>query len=71
LPGALRAARRGGEFKLSYQHQWERIVKALRDGGPMPASVEDGREAARVVTAALSSSREGSPVRLVPPLRSA
>jgi predicted dehydrogenase len=68
LPGALRAARKGGEFKLSYQHQWERIVKALHDGGPMPASVEDGREAARVVLAALSSSQDGSAVRLGPSL---
>jgi predicted dehydrogenase len=67
LPGALRAARGGGDFKESYVRQWRRIVSALADDGAMPASVEDGRQAAAVVAAALHSAAEGSIVVPVPP----
>jgi myo-inositol 2-dehydrogenase / D-chiro-inositol 1-dehydrogenase len=60
LPAALRAASGGGDFKHSYVHQWRRIVAALADGGAMPASTEDGRQAARIVAAARQSAEEGS-----------
>lgn len=75
LPGALRAARGGGDFRMSYVHEWERILSAISGGGPMPASVEDGRQAAAAVLAALRSAEEGgrsaalrppAPLRLEP-----
>ena len=62
LPAAVRAARRGGEFRLSYVHQWETIVEALTHGGPLPASLHDGRQAAAVLQAAIRSTEAGRPV---------
>ena len=67
LPAALKAARQGGDFQASYSRQWGRIVGALRGGEPMPASLSDGREALRIVLAALRSSQEGSVVSLATP----
>ena len=67
LPAALKAARQGGDFQASYSRQWGRIIGALRGGEPMPASVSDGREALRIVLAALRSSQEGSVVSLTTP----
>jgi myo-inositol 2-dehydrogenase / D-chiro-inositol 1-dehydrogenase len=64
LPAALQAARGGGDFKMSYVHQWERILAALRERGAMPASVHDGRQAAAIVLAALQASRGGAAVSL-------
>ncbi len=67
LPAALRAARQGGDFQGSYAREWKRIVGALATGRPMPASVQDGREAFRIVEAALKSSQEGRIVALSSP----
>jgi len=64
LPAAVKAARQGGDFLASYCHQWEGILEALRAGGPMPASVDDGRVAVRIVLAALRSSQEGKAVSM-------
>ena len=61
LPAALRSMRDGGDFKLSYRRQWERILRALADGSPMPATVEDGRQAAAIVLAALRAASDGRP----------
>jgi predicted dehydrogenase len=58
LPAAFHAARRGGDFQMSYVHEWEHIVTALRQGSAMPASVHDGRQAAAILLAALRSSHE-------------
>ena len=66
LPAALKAACGGGDFQRSYVHEWERIARALVTGQPMPASVYDGRQAARIVDAALRSSEEGTVVSLAP-----
>jgi myo-inositol 2-dehydrogenase / D-chiro-inositol 1-dehydrogenase len=66
LPAALRAARGGGDFTLSYRHEWSRIVSALASGNPMPASVADGRQAAAVVLAALQSAGDGGVVTPAP-----
>ena len=62
LPAAYRAARGGGDFRLSYAHQWQAIVEALTLGGPLPASIHDGRQAAAVLQAAVRSTEEGRPV---------
>ena len=67
IPAVLRVARRGGDFRMSYMHEWERIRDALATGAAMPATVEDGRQAAAVVLAALSSSQERRPVAPEPP----
>ena len=67
LPGALLAARGGGDFMLSYAHQWERILRALAGGGPMPASIQDGRQAAAAVLAALRSISDGGAASPAPP----
>jgi UDP-N-acetylglucosamine 3-dehydrogenase len=66
LPGALNSARHGGDFRMSYQRQWEHIAEALRTGRPMPATVHDGRQAVRIVLAALQSSQEGCVVSVNP-----
>jgi predicted dehydrogenase len=62
LPAAFQAARGGGDFRMSYLRQWESIVAALTHGGPMPASIHDGRQAAAVLQAALQSAEEGRAV---------
>lgn len=67
LPDALRAARGGGDFTMSYVHEWQRIAEALREGGPMPATVADGRQAAAVLAAAMQSEAEGTAVTVAQP----
>jgi predicted dehydrogenase len=68
LPAAANAARKGGDFAMSYGYEWEQIIGSLRTGAPMPCSVYDGRQAVRIVLAALRSSQEGTVVSLaVPP----
>jgi predicted dehydrogenase len=62
LPAAFRAARGGGDFRMSYGRQWEGIVEALTRGGPVPATVHDGRQAAAVLQAALRSAEEARAV---------
>ncbi len=62
IPAVIRAAREGGDFRMSYAHQWARVVAALRSGDSMPASVHDGRQAAAIVLAALRSAEQGAPV---------
>jgi len=60
LPATLRAALKGGDYLASYREQWERIVGALRYEGAMPCSMDDGREAVRIVLAALRSAQQDS-----------
>ncbi|MGQ0657623.1 MAG: Gfo/Idh/MocA family protein [Chromatiales bacterium] len=60
LPATVRAALKGGDYLASYRQQWERIIGALRCGGPMPCSIDDGREAVRIVLAALRSAQQDS-----------
>ena len=64
LPDAFKAARNGGDWRGSYVYEWECIVAALATGNPMPASVHDGRQAVRIVEAALRSSQENRAVAL-------
>ncbi len=60
LPATVRAALKGGDYLASYRQQWERIIEALRGGDPMPCSMDDGREAVRIVLAALGSAQRDS-----------
>ena len=62
LPSAFSAARQGGDFRASYTRQWERILLGIHTGAAVPASLEDGRQAAWVVCAALQSIADGSPM---------
>ena len=62
IPAVLRAARGGGDVQMSYTHEWQRVLDALPTGGAMPATVEDGRQAAAIILAALRSSEERRPV---------
>ena len=47
---------------MSYVREWESIVAGLTRGGPMPASIYDGRQSAAVIQAALRSAEEGRAV---------
>ena len=71
FPAAFRAARGGGDFRMSYVYEWQRILEALARGGPMPASIYDGRQAAAVLQAAVRSAAEGRAVAPVSPSVSA
>lgn len=67
LPAALGAARGGGDFRMSYVHQWKDIVAALTHRAPLPASISDGRQAAAVLHAALRSTETRRAVAPLPP----
>ena len=55
LPGALVAARAGGDFLGSYTAHWEATAAALRSGSPPPASLDDGLRALALALAAVES----------------
>ena len=67
LPAALRSARAGGDFRMSYVHEWRGILEALAHDGPMPATLHDGRQAAAVLQAAARSAVEARPISLAVP----
>ena len=52
LPEAWPILRRGGDFKESYRQEWIALADAIGDQQSPLATVEDGREALRVVLAA-------------------
>jgi predicted dehydrogenase len=54
FPGAMKAARHGGDFLDSYRIHWLRFLSSIRSGEP-PASLEDGRESLRIALAAIES----------------
>lgn len=64
LPTALHNLRRGGDFKTSYRTQWEHFLEAIRTGGPIGCTLEDGRAALETALAAVESAASGLPVRL-------
>ena len=57
LPGAAKAARRGGDYVDSYRTHWLRFLESMRGGEP-PATLQDGREAVRIAVAAIESSHD-------------
>ncbi len=62
LPGALRPARRGGDFAGSYRGEWRAFCESVRGGPPPQCSLDDGRRAVAVALAAVASARRGEPV---------
>jgi myo-inositol 2-dehydrogenase / D-chiro-inositol 1-dehydrogenase len=64
LARAAPALRRGGDFALAYQTEWRQFVEAIRLDGPIECGFEDGREAARILLAAIESSETGETVRV-------
>jgi predicted dehydrogenase len=64
LPTALRNLRQGGDFKTSYRAQWEHFLHAIRTGGPVGCTLEDGRAALQTALGAVESAASGRPVRL-------
>jgi len=64
LPTGLGNLRRGGEFRTSYRDEWQHFVNAIKTGGPVGCSLEDGRAALQTALAAVESAVTGRPVRL-------
>jgi predicted dehydrogenase len=64
LPTALRLARQGGDYKLSYRRQWKRIIDAIDGAAEAPCTVEEAARAVEVAAAAVESSKLGSAVNL-------
>ena len=64
-PGeSLRAVRRGGDYRLSYEEQWRHFAEAIRrDFMPSP-SLADGRAALEIALGALESAATGTPVSI-------
>jgi len=62
LPTVVRVGRAGGDFLLSYRHQWDRVIRRVRQGQAPDATFEDGRDALRVVRAAIQSVETNRPV---------
>jgi predicted dehydrogenase len=58
VPHALRARKLGGDYVASYTAQWEHFLGAIRDGGALRCTVEDGYRAV-LATAAARRSIEG------------
>lgn len=67
LPGAVSARLRGGDFLLTYQRQWQRFANAILGDGPIDATLEDGRAAVSVASAAVKSAVTGRPVEVLRP----
>jgi myo-inositol 2-dehydrogenase / D-chiro-inositol 1-dehydrogenase len=64
VPRGLLLARRGGDFLLSYQREWQLFLDAI-DAQAAPAStLQDGYAAVRAVLAAIESADSGRPVKL-------
>ncbi len=64
LPEAWRILRRGGDFTETYRQQWLVFLDSIEDEEQVSATIEDGREALRVVLAAGASANSGKPVAI-------
>lgn len=64
LPKAVSAKLHGGDFLMTYQRQWRRFAAAILHGGPIDATLEDGRAAVAVASAAVDSAVTGAPVQV-------
>lgn len=64
LPAGLASARIGGEFCLSYDHEWAHVRDVIAGDAAAAVTVEDGRRAVAVALAAMASLESGRPVRV-------
>jgi myo-inositol 2-dehydrogenase/D-chiro-inositol 1-dehydrogenase len=64
LVGSASRMRGGGEFVASYEAEWRHFLDAVAHGTPVDCTLEEGREAVRVLLAALESAALGRPVRV-------
>lgn len=63
LPRGFALARRGGDFLLSYQHEWQAFLDALTSGAEPSCTLHDGFSAVRAVLAAIESADSRRPVQ--------
>jgi predicted dehydrogenase len=63
-PRGLAIARKGGDFLMSYQAEWQAFLAGLQQGQALPATVQDGHAALRAVLAAAESADSGREVEL-------
>ena len=61
---SLRAARRGGDFRVAYEDGWRDFAAAIRDGRAPSPTLRDGRAALEIALAAAESAASGAPVRV-------
>jgi len=64
LPGGLVRMRQLGDYGDSYRGMWQHAVDAIGGGLPAECTLEDGREALRIVLAAAAAAECGRPVRV-------
>lgn len=64
LAAAAPITARGGYMVWSYRRQWEHFVTAVREGMRVDCTVEDGKRAMEIVSAALESARCNKTVRV-------
>lgn len=64
LPKGLAIMRQGGDFLISYRHQWRVFIDAIRNGTPVPSTLSDGRAAVQAALAAIESIERRAAVRL-------
>lgn len=64
LPVGLAGISSLGDYGDSYRAMWQHVIDAIRDGTPAECTLEDGREALRVVLAAAAAAECGRPVRV-------
>ena len=64
FPRGIAQVRRLGDYGNSYRGEWAHLLDAARAPQPLECTVEDGREALRVVLAATASATDRRPVRV-------
>ncbi len=70
FPQGIAHRRRLGDYGSSYRDAWAHLLDTARAPQPIECTVEDGREALRIVLAAAASATSGRPVRVAeaPPI---
>lgn len=64
IPKGVSIMRKGGDFLLSYQGEWQHFLAAIESDTAPQASLADGRAALHAVLAAVESVSTGQPVNL-------
>ncbi len=66
LPSGIHGALRGGDYRATFVEEWRRFADSVRNGGPIAATLEDGRAASLISRAAVESAAKGVLVRVDP-----